>query len=114
MDVMASVQPPMWVLVVVEGADLGRQLCLREPLVSVGRGRDDDFLLQDIGVTRRQLVIEWDQPSGRHFVVQVGDSFTAINNIPVTRNAGVRHELMEGDQLQIGSTVLRYVQQTVD
>ena len=110
---MESGHLPIWALVVVEGTDLGRQICLGDSVVSVGRGRDDDFVLRDIGVTRQQLVIEWDNYSRRHFVVQAGDSRTVINNIPVTRNAGVRHELMEGDQIQIGNTVLRYAQQTV-
>jgi hypothetical protein len=41
--------------------------------------------------------------------VQAGDSFTAFNGIPAGRNAGVRHLLADGDQVQIGGTVLRYL-----
>ena len=60
---MPSVQPPVWVLVIVAGADLGRQVRLGATPISIGRGWDDDFVLRDIFVTHRQLVIEWDEQS---------------------------------------------------
>lgn len=97
-----------WVLVVVEGPDLGRVCPLGEEQTAIGRGRDDSFVLRDVCVTRRQLVIEWDPMTSRHFLAQVGDSATVINNIPVSRLAGVKHALMEGDQIQVGGTILRY------
>jgi hypothetical protein len=54
------------------------------------------------------LVIQWDPITGRHFLQQAGDSSTVINNIPLSRLAGVKHALMEGDQIQVGGTIMRY------
>jgi hypothetical protein len=97
-----------WVLVVVEGPDLGRVCLLGQKPVAIGRGKDDGFVLRDISVTQRQLEIEWDPATSQHFLRQAGDSPTVINNIPVSRLAGVQHALMKGDQIQVGSTILRY------
>lgn len=99
-------------MIVVEGPDLGRRVGLDKTPLAIGRGRDDDFVLTDISVTRKQLVIALDAVAGCHVVTQTGDSPTIINNIPAGRNAGVRQLLSDGDQIQIGRTVLRYVQQT--
>jgi hypothetical protein len=96
------------VLLVVEGPDRGRACPLGETPVAVGRGREDSFILRDACVTSRQLVVEWDPAVGRHVLRQTGDSGTAINNIPLSRLAGVRHALMEGDQIQVGGTTMRY------
>jgi hypothetical protein len=109
---MASVVPAVWSMVVVDGPDLGRKIDLNEAIVCIGRGKNDDLVLLDTGVTRRQFVVEWDSQMDCHVLWQTGDSYTAINNISVTRNAGVRHELAEGDQIQFGQTVLRYLKQS--
>jgi hypothetical protein len=108
---MASEQQPVWVLVVVEGKDLGRLIHLGETPVTIGRGRDDDLVLHDATVTNGQLTIEWDQPSARHVLVQTGDSATVINRIQLARDSRTPHELSEGDRIQIGGTVLRYLRQ---
>lgn len=100
--------PSDWLLVVVEGPDLGRACPVGEKPVAIGRGRDDFFVLRDASVTNRQLVIEWDPTTGGHILVQTGDSLTVINNIPLSRLAGVKHALMEGDQIQVGGTIMRY------
>ena len=103
-----------WKLVVVEGQDLGRQFTLGRTSVTIGRGKCDDFIVFDPCVTRQQLTIEWHDATNSHYVSQTGDSVTAFNNIPASRNAGVRHQLCEGDQLQIGSTILVYSRNTSD
>lgn len=54
------------------------------------------------------VVIEWDPLAARHYLQDTGESCTVINNIPLSRNAGIKHELMEGDQIQVGGTVIRY------
>lgn len=97
-----------WLLAVVEGPDFGRVCLLGEEPVAIGRGRDDVFVLRDACVTSRQLVIEWDPITSRHILQQAGDSATVINNIPLSRLAGVKHALLEGDQIQVGGTIMRY------
>jgi pSer/pThr/pTyr-binding forkhead associated (FHA) protein len=98
-----------WKLVVVEGKDLGLELTLPRRPVSIGRGRSDDLLLSDPGVTRQQLRVDWDGQQDCYVVEQTGDSATRINNIPVVRLASIGHRLMEGDQIQVGRTILRFV-----
>ena len=109
--IVESEQQPVWVFMVVEGMDLGRFIQLGETPVTVGRGPEDGFVLDDAAVTNRQLLIEWDKPSARHVLVKTGDSSTAINTIPIARNARSRHVLSEGDCVRIGRTVLRYSRQ---
>lgn len=102
------------VLVVVEGPDLGRKFYLAQHRLTLGRGIQDDLRVEDPCVTRKQLTIEWDGTANAHCVHQAGDSLTVFNNIPASRNAGVWHQLCEGDQLQIGGTVLRYTRNALD
>ncbi len=96
-----------WVLVVVEGRDRGQMVRLGEQTITIGRGREDMLQLRDPSVTAGQLVVAWDAETRCYWLTQNGDSPTAINGIPATRNARMRHELAEGDQIQIGGTVLR-------
>jgi len=103
-----------WKLVVVEGPDLGRQFALGRGSVTLGRGHRDELNVSDPCVTRQQLAFKWNCTTNSHVVYQTGDSFTAFNSIPASRNAGVCHQLREGDQLQIGRTVLRYTLEAPD
>lgn len=98
-----------WKLVVVEGKDLGLELVLQQCAVTIGRGRSDDLLLNDPAVTRQQLRVDWDAGQECYIVEQTGDSATRVNNIPVARLASIGHRLMEGDQIQVGGTILRFV-----
>jgi S-DNA-T family DNA segregation ATPase FtsK/SpoIIIE len=97
-----------FVFVVVAGPDLGRSIPLGAQPVSIGRGRDDTLQLRDAGMTRCQLVVQWNPDGQQHWLCQSGDSPTLVNGVPVPRNADVRHALADGDQIAIGSTVLRY------
>ena len=100
---------PAWKLIVVEGPDCGLERLLAEQAVTIGRGRSDDLVLSDPGVTRQQLRLEWNAEENCHILEQTGDSPTSVNNIPVERLASIGHRLMDGDQIQVGRTVLRFV-----
>lgn len=93
----------------VEGPDPGRKLLLDETPVTIGRGREDDFVLLHPTVTNRQLRIEWDSAAGAHRLVQTGDSCTAVNFVPFPRLAPMHQLLRDGDRIDVGAVVLKYV-----
>ncbi len=105
---------PAWKLIVVEGPDPGLERLLAELAISIGRGRSDDLVLSDPGVTRQQLRLEWNAEENCHVLEQTGDSPTLVNNIPAARLAAIGHRVIEGDQVQIGSTVRRFVSSATD
>jgi len=93
---MAQAVAPDWLLIVVTGPDLGQRFLLAENPVTIGRGRDDSFIVHDPAVTHHQMMIEWDPIAARHYLQVTGDSYSVINNIPLRENARIKHELMEG------------------
>lgn len=89
------------ILQIVVGNDRGKQYSLQLPQTSIGRGADQALILTDVSVSRRhiRITIEGD----RYRVTDLGSgNGTQVN--------GVRTEsalLNDGDQIAIGSTVLR-------
>jgi diguanylate cyclase (GGDEF)-like protein len=96
-------------LVVIQGAELGREYRLRRTELILGRDEKAPIRLLDEKVSRRHARLElfWD-PAHKLQKVMVRDlgstNGTTVNGEPVDRA-----ELREGDKIRLGDTVLKFV-----
>ncbi len=89
-------------LLVIKGADEGKQFDLTEPAVSLGRDAANGIRLHDTEISRRHAEICRDD-TGYH-VVDVGSANgTFVNNQRIRR-----HHLSGGDHIALGQTVLLF------
>ena len=89
-------------LIVIKGADEGKQVDLTEPVLTVGRDGTNQIRLHDTEVSRRHA--EFRQESGDYKLVDVGSANgTFVNNEKV--NETVLHS---GDHILIGQSILVY------
>ncbi len=87
-------------LILIKGADEGRQFDLTEPVYSVGRDSASGIRLHDTEVSRRHA--EFRLVGGAYHVVDVGSANgTFVNGQPVTSVV-----LQPGDRVQIGQSLL--------
>lgn len=98
-------------LIVTDGPHTGRHYQLEATAVTLGRSRerhldeDDYLLLDDPEVSRHHLRLFLDQ--GQWYVEDLGSSNgSALGGL--TLQQGVAHPLQNGEELQLGSTVLRF------
>jgi pSer/pThr/pTyr-binding forkhead associated (FHA) protein len=91
-------------LVVVSPEEFGRVFILRHELTMIGRGSDCDFRLEDPRVSREHCRIRVDE--NQSFILEDAGSSnrTYVNRKKVRR----RKELLYGDRVLIGSTILRF------
>ncbi len=96
-------------LVVLRGAEIGRDFRLRRLRTILGRGPEADVRVLDDLASRGHASIEheWDagRRVGRFVLCDLGSTNgTLVNNRPVDRI-----ELREGDKIQVGDTLLKFV-----
>ncbi len=95
-------------LIVLRGAEIGRDFRLRKPSTIVGRSAEVDIRVLDDRASREHARIDrsWDQQNGTSFVITDLESTnrTLVNSRPVKRI-----ELNDGDKIQMGETVLKFV-----
>ena len=96
-------------LIVLQGAEIGRDFRLRRSSMIIGRSAEADICLPDDLASRAHARIEraWDvQGHGTSYVVTDLESTnrTFVNSRPVERAV-----LRDGDKIQIGDTVLKFV-----
>ena len=96
-------------LVVIQGAELGREYRLRRAELTLGRDEKAPIRLLDEKVSRRHARIElfWD-PSHQLQKVVVRD-LGSTNGMTVNGEPVDRAELREGDKIRLGDTVLKFV-----
>jgi signal transduction histidine kinase/pSer/pThr/pTyr-binding forkhead associated (FHA) protein len=90
-------------LIVIKGADEGKQFELTSPSISIGRDAVNSIRLNDTEISRRhaELVLR-DADGKRYFLRDIGSANgTFVNNEPIAEVA-----LSPGDQIQVGQTVL--------
>ncbi len=94
--------PPKARLVFVEGSQLGKVVPVG-PECRIGRGRDNDLVLDDVLATRRHALIQW---VGRGFIAHdLGSSSgTYVNGRHIVDD----YVLQDGDLMQIGAHKLRF------
>jgi two-component system, NtrC family, sensor kinase len=90
-------------LIVIKGADEGKQFALSEPVVGIGRDAGNTIRLNDTEISRRHAELYQKPGDGRRYYIRdVGSANgTYVNNSPVSDTP-----LQPGDQVQIGQSVL--------
>ncbi len=96
-------------LVILHGAEIGRDFRLKRGRTIVGRGLEADVRVPDDLVSREHARIEflWDPetPEPHYILVDLGSTNRTFVNSRLVQ----RVELMDGDKIQIGNTVLKFV-----
>ncbi|MCP3979390.1 MAG: GGDEF domain-containing protein [bacterium] len=96
-------------LIVLQGAEIGRDFRLRKTGTIVGRSLEVDIRVPDEGASRQHARIDrdWDGKSETtSFVITdlKSTNRTLVNSVPVESV-----ELRDGDKIQIGGTLLKFV-----
>jgi signal transduction histidine kinase len=89
-------------MLVIKGADEGKQFELTEPVVSIGRDATNKIRLHDTEVSRRHA--EFRLADGNHVLVDVGSANGTYVNSKKIKQVTLR----AGDQVVIGQTTLVY------
>ena len=87
-------------LLVIKGADEGKQFDLTEPVVSLGRDASSHIRLHDTEVSRRHAEIR-QQGAGFQLCDAGSANGTFVNNQKITHA-----DLKAGDHIAVGQTVL--------
>lgn len=83
----------------------GREFDLRKERLTIGRHRESDVFLEDLAVSRLHTTVTHD-PSGRYIVRDENSANgTYVNGQRITE-----HLLQEGDEVQVGQSVLVFTQ----
>jgi len=95
-------------LIVVQGAEIGRDYRLRNTRSSIGRSVDADVRLVDDQASRLHARIErhWHPEDGVRYLISDAGSTngTFVNSTPAKKTP-----LNDGDKIQIGNSVLKFV-----
>jgi two-component system cell cycle response regulator len=86
-------------------AQLGRRYTLERAATTIGRGRDNDIVLQSDCVSRQHVRIER-RPKGLFSVDLASTNGTYIND---SVNRVSEHALRPGDQVKVGDTILKFL-----
>lgn len=100
--------PPKARLVFVDGPQRGKVVAIGAEC-RIGRGRDNDLVLDDVLATRRHALIQW---VGRGFIAHdLGSSSgTYVNGRHIVDD----YALQDGDLIQLGASKLRFERLTPD
>lgn len=96
-------------LIVMKGEEIGRDFRLRRAPMIVGRGADADIRLPDDGASREHARIDYRGPGTSD------DTTFILNDLGSTNHTFVNGEkidsvrLRDGDKIQIGDTILKYI-----
>jgi hypothetical protein len=99
-----SGQQRVGMIVIRQGKEPGRVFELRKDRLTIGRSRESDIFLEDLAVSRLHTTVNSD--GGGHYIIRDEGSAngTYVNQQRVTEQA-----LEEGDEIQVGQTVLAFV-----
>lgn len=90
-------------LIVLSDPCLGSRVLLAEAPVEIGRGARGGLLIDSDSVSRRHARVDW--TGSVHRIVDLGSTNgTFVNGSRVTQ-----HELRDGDRVQIGKVLLKYL-----
>jgi pSer/pThr/pTyr-binding forkhead associated (FHA) protein len=90
-------------LVVIDGQNEGREFDIDGDVVNMGRGPDNDLVFPDMGCSRRHAVIE--KHGDKYVITDLGSgNGTVVNGKKIQR-----HQLKSADEIEIGSSVLQFV-----
>ncbi len=89
-------------LIIIQGEEEGREVELRRDELTLGRGPDNELVLPDIACSRRHAMIE---RQGEDWVVV---DLNSGNGTLVNGERVQRAVLRDGDEIDVGSTVLEF------
>jgi hypothetical protein len=92
------------VIVVRQGKEPGRIFELRKERLTIGRSRESDIFLEDLAVSRLHTTINND--GNGHYIIRDEGS---ANGTYVNQQRITEQVLEEGDEIQVGQTVLAFV-----
>lgn len=96
--------PRTGVIVVRQGKEPGRIFEVRKERLTIGRSRDSDIFLEDLAVSRLHTTVSRDE-QGRYIIRDENSANgTYVNSQRVSEQA-----LEEGDEIQVGQTVLAFM-----
>jgi hypothetical protein len=100
----SSGQLRVGMIVIRQGKEPGRVFELRKDRLTIGRSRESDIFLEDLAVSRLHTTVNSD--GNGHYIIRDEGSAngTYVNQQRVTEQA-----LEEGDEIQVGQTVLAFV-----
>jgi diguanylate cyclase (GGDEF)-like protein len=90
-------------LIVLSEPRLGSRVLLTETPVEIGRGATGGLLLDADSVSRKHARVEWS--GSNHRIVDTGST----NGTFVNGSRVQAHELRDGDRVQIGKVLLKYI-----
>ena len=96
-------------LVVMQGAEIGRDFRLRRGSMIIGRGLDVDIRIPDDLASRRHAKIDFNWDPFKETATFVVSDLDSTNHTFVNSREVSRIELQDGDKIQIGDTVLKFV-----
>jgi hypothetical protein len=91
-------------VVVRQGKEPGRSYDMRKDHLTIGRSRESDIFLEDLAVSRLHATIYRDEMGGYLLRDENSANGTTVNGQRVTEVA-----LQEGDEIQLGQTILAFV-----
>ncbi len=91
-------------IVVRQGKEPGRIYEVRKDRLTIGRSRESDIFLEDLAVSRLHTTVGRDE-SGRYLLRDENSA----NGTYVNGQRVAEHVLEEGDEIQVGQTVLSFV-----
>ncbi len=91
-------------LLIVQGEEEGREIELHREEVTLGRGPENDLVFPDIACSRRHAMIE--RQGDDWLVIDLGSgNGTLVNGRKIQREV-----LRDGDEIEVGSTVIQFNQ----
>ncbi len=91
-------------VVVRQGKEPGRSYEMRKDHLTIGRSRESDVFLEDLAVSRLHATIYRDEMGGYLLRDENSANGTTVNGQRITEVA-----LQEGDEIQLGQTILAFV-----
>lgn len=96
-------------LVVIQGREIGREYRLRRSRVILGRDEGAHIAIPDEGVSRRHLLFELSWDADRRLQGILIQDLESTNGTHLNGERVERVALREGDKIQVGDTILKYV-----
>jgi diguanylate cyclase len=96
-------------LVVMQGAEIGRDFRLRRGSMTIGRGLDVDIRIPDDLASRRHARIDFTWDPFKETATFILSDLESTNHTFVNSRRADRIDLKDGDKIQIGDTVLKFV-----
>ncbi len=91
-------------IVVRQGKEPGRTYEMRKEHISIGRSRESDIFLEDLAVSRLHATIYRDEMGGYRLRDEHSANGTSLNGQRVSESP-----LQEGDEIQLGQTILAFM-----